>query len=110
VAAVYQATAEAVARARRGEGPTLIEARTYRMLGFSTGDQGGYQAPEELEHWRARDPIALFGRRLEELGWLDDGEAERARLEAERVVDDAIRFAKDSPFPGPDVVLEDLWA
>jgi pyruvate dehydrogenase E1 component alpha subunit len=110
VVAVYQATAEAVARARRGAGPTLIEARTYRILGFSTGDQGGYQSPQELEHWRGRDPILLYGGRLQELGWLDQAQADQVRAEAEMEVQAAIRFARESPFPGPEVVAEDLWA
>ena len=110
VAAVYEATAAAVARARRGDGPTLIEARTYRILGFSTGDQGGYQPPEEVEAWRARDPIPLFGARLAALGWLEPAEDERLHAAAEAEVAEAIRFAQESPFPTPDVVTEDLWA
>jgi TPP-dependent pyruvate/acetoin dehydrogenase alpha subunit len=62
--AVYRAVAEAAARARRGEGPTLIEARTYRVEGFSTSDMGGYQSPEDVAAWRARDPITLLQQAL----------------------------------------------
>ena len=57
--AVYRAVAEAAERARRGEGPTLIEAKTYRMQGFSTSDMGGYQSEAEIAPWRDRDPIDI---------------------------------------------------
>jgi pyruvate dehydrogenase E1 component alpha subunit len=110
VVAMYQATTEAVARARRGEGPTLIEARTYRYVGFSTGDQGGYQPAEELDRWRGRDPIPQFRQQLMGLGWLDASQAAQVDVEQQAVVDDAVRFARESPFPGPEVVHEDLWA
>ena len=65
VVAVYRAVAQGVARARRGEGPSLIEAKTYRMQGFSTSDTGGYQSAEDLAHWAARDPIQLSYKALE---------------------------------------------
>src|SRR5690606_23600537 len=64
--AVYHAMQEAVARARRGEGPTLLELKTYRMTGFSTSDMGGYQPEEEMAEWAQRDPIRLLRRRLEQ--------------------------------------------
>ncbi len=64
VLAVHDAVATAVARARTGDGPSLIEAKTYRMQGFSTSDVGGYQSPEDLERWRARDPIAVSAAQL----------------------------------------------
>lgn len=57
--AVYKAVATAAARARRGDGPTLIEAKTYRLEGFSTSDMGGYQSEEEIAPWRDRDPIKI---------------------------------------------------
>ncbi|MGF7161609.1 pyruvate dehydrogenase E1 component alpha subunit [Rhodoligotrophos appendicifer] len=64
VVAVYRATSAAVDRARLGGGPSFIEAKTYRMSGFSTSDMGGYQVPEELESWRSRDPITRTGEEL----------------------------------------------
>jgi len=66
VTAVYQAVATAAERARRGEGPTLVEAKTYRVEGFSTSDQGGYQDEAEIAPWRARDPLKLSGATLAE--------------------------------------------
>ncbi|MBO1326106.1 thiamine pyrophosphate-dependent dehydrogenase E1 component subunit alpha [Acetobacter sp. TBRC 12305] len=59
VAAVYQAAVEAVARARKGDGPTMIEAKTYRVEGFSTSDMGGYQDAEEIARWKKRDPLQI---------------------------------------------------
>jgi len=64
VVAVYQATAAAVARARRGEGATVIEAKTYRLQGFSTSDMGGYQDEAVIEQWRQRDPIQISHKAL----------------------------------------------
>ncbi len=97
VRAVFAAVAEAAARARRGDGPSLIEARTWRLEGFSTSDLGGYQDPAEVAAWRARDPIArLRGELLPELG-------ESALLalegEAERELGLAIEAALAAPPP-----------
>lgn len=97
VRAVFAAVAEAAARARRGEGPSLVEARTYRLEGFSTSDLGGYQDPAEITAWRARDPIArLRGELLPELG-----EAALLALEgeAERELGQAIAAALAAPAP-----------
>jgi pyruvate dehydrogenase E1 component alpha subunit len=96
VVAVFQAVARAAARARRGEGPSLIEARTYRMEGFSTSDVGGYQSPEELERWRARDPITLSRAVLvEALG--EDRVTEVERAAAETVAAAAEAAQADPP-------------
>ena len=65
--AVYQAVSTAAARARRGEGPTLIEAKTYRLMGFSTSDMGGYQDQEEIDTWRKRDPLLISKQVLTEM-------------------------------------------
>lgn len=97
--ALYRAAAEAVARARRGDGPTLIEAKTYRMAGFSTSDQGGYQPAEEMAAWRERDPIARL--RAELAGALDDARLAALDAAAERTVADAFAFAEASPLPPP---------
>jgi pyruvate dehydrogenase E1 component alpha subunit len=91
VTEVYCAVASAADRARRGEGPTLIEAKTYRLEGFSTSDMGGYQSPADIAAWRERDPILLSARsleaaigpdRLEEIGRAAAEAAETAFAEA----------------------------
>ena len=104
VVAVYGAAADAVERARGGGGPTLLEAKTYRLTGFSTSDLGGYQPDEEMEAWQSRDPVRSLRERLvttlgsaEPLAALDAQARDR--------VDDAIGFALSSPLPGAD----DLW-
>jgi len=98
--AVFDAAADAVARARRGEGPSLIEAKTYRMGGFSTSDRGGYQGEAELEAWRARDPIERLAVRLRpELG---DGALDGIANEARALVEAAFAHALAAPAPPVD--------
>jgi pyruvate dehydrogenase E1 component alpha subunit len=110
--AVYAATVDAVARARRGEGPTLIEAKTYRFDEHCIGlfINGTYRSKEELEHYKAeRDPIALFKASL-----LSRSHSETAlgEIEAEvrRLVKEAVTFAKDSPFPEPHEAYEFVYS
>lgn len=97
VVAVHQAVQEAVARARRGEGPTLIEAKTYRLVGFSTSDVGGYQSDDEIRDWREKDPIRRAGEMLEE----DVGASRLSEIadEARRSVDEAFEQAFADPYP-----------
>ncbi len=95
--AVYRAVAEAAARARRGEGPTLIEAKTYRAKGFSTSDMGGYQSEEEMAPWLARDPIKLSGEKLAALIGVDAVSVIEAEAKAE--VLKAFEVALADPMP-----------
>jgi len=99
VFAVNGAASEAVARARRGEGPTLIEAKTYRFKGHSRTDPARYRAEGELEEWLARDPITLLGERLVEEGHESTSGLGEIRDEAQRRVDAAAQIAIDSPYP-----------
>ncbi|QPC42910.1 thiamine pyrophosphate-dependent dehydrogenase E1 component subunit alpha [Kaustia mangrovi] len=96
--AVYGAVAEAVARAKRGEGPTLIEAKTYRFDGFSTSDMGGYQPDGEIAEWRARDPIPRLRAALE--GHIGEERLSAVEAEAHKEVDDAFAQALADPLPG----------
>lgn len=101
VTAVYQAVAEAANRARRGDGPTLIEAKTYRLEGFSTSDVGGYQSEEEIAPWRERDPLKLSAQTLTELlGAQRVAETEAA---ANAEIDQAVAQALADPLPRFDV-------
>lgn len=95
--AVFAAVAEAAARARRGEGPSLIEARTYRLEGFSTSDLGGYQDPAEIALWRTRDPILRL--RAELLPELGESALLALEGEAERELRAAIEAALAAPPP-----------
>lgn len=98
--AVYRTVGEAVDRARRGEGPSLVEAKTYRMVGFSTSDTGGYQHDEDVAAWRLRDPIILSRKALAAL--VDAARLEDIENKARAEVDAAIEQALSDPFPGFD--------
>jgi pyruvate dehydrogenase E1 component alpha subunit len=107
VLAVWKATEKAVKRARDGRGPSLLECKTYRFLGHSRGDPpyGPYRTQEELETWKKRDPFLL----LIEQGGLTSNEVERIDKEVSEVVEEAVRFAEESPEPDVDVALEDIY-
>jgi acetoin:2,6-dichlorophenolindophenol oxidoreductase subunit alpha len=109
VLAVRQVMGEAVTRARSGDGPTLIEAKTYRHRGHYEGDMGAYRSPEEVSEWLARDPIAVFGRRLVEEHGVAQVALEAVASEVERVLDEAAEFADASPHPSPGEALEDVY-
>ena len=109
--AVYEAAREAFERARAGEGPTLIEAKTYRLTAHSSDDDDRrYRELEEIEEWRRKDPIARFEKYLEEAGLLDEEEKEEmaARIKAE--VDEAVEYAEAAPYADPEETLERVYA
>jgi TPP-dependent pyruvate/acetoin dehydrogenase alpha subunit len=112
VLAVREATAKAVARARAGEGPSLIEAITYRWHGHNEGEEvfsGQYRPKAEIAEWKSRDPIARYRKVLDDLGVLDEAGADAIdRAEIQRV-EDALTFAEASPFPDPEEALRDLF-
>jgi len=102
VEAVSAAAAEAIARARAGDGPTLLECRTYRFLGHHEGDPGtGYRSREEVEAWKKRCPIALEKARLLERGEAGETALQALEQEVEATIADAVRFAEASPRPDP---------
>jgi acetoin:2,6-dichlorophenolindophenol oxidoreductase subunit alpha len=103
-------TGEAVERARAGEGPTLIEAKTYRHRGHYEGDMGAYRPPEEVEEWLARDPIILFGKRLVEEHGVAQERLDGVASDVERELEEAAAFADASPHPVPEEALEDVYA
>lgn len=112
VIAVYKALKKAVKRAREGKGPTLLECKTYRFRGHHEGDpkRGGvYRSKAEMQEWEKKCPIKNFKIRLIEKGVLTDGEAEEIEEKCMNEIEDAIGFAKESPFPSTDEVLEDVF-
>lgn len=109
VMAVYEAAAEAVKRARAGQGPSLIECKTYRHCGHFEGDPTVYRSKEELDAWMKKDPIPRFEVGLKQLGLLDDGKIALIHKELEDRVDEAIQFAEASPWPDPSEVLDDIY-
>jgi TPP-dependent pyruvate/acetoin dehydrogenase alpha subunit len=112
VEAVYAAAAEAVARARRGEGPSFLHCRTYRFLGNHVGDvaRGYYRSPQEEEEWRrSRDPILLFRGRLLAQG-VPEEELERIAAAVADEVAAGVRFGLEAPYPDPGEVDRDVYA
>ena len=109
VMAVYEAVGEAVARARKGEGPTLVECKTYRWHGHYEGDPQTYKPKEEIEEWKKKDPIPAFRKRLVEMGVLTEQEAEKIDWEVNDEIERAVKFAEESPFPTPEEALEDVF-
>ncbi len=112
VIAVYEAAGEAIARARAGEGPTLLECKTYRFYDH-VGVRGmglKYRTDEEVEEWRKKDPIDLFEARLAEQDILSADAAKAVHDEVFAEIDAAIKFAEDSPYPEPGAITEDVYA
>jgi len=99
VLAVYQATREAVERARRGDGPTLIECKTMRMLGHAAHDDAGYVPRELLAEWEHKDPIQCYTKVLEDRGLLTPEVQEQVEARVRADVEDAQAFATQSPSP-----------
>jgi len=110
VVAVYEAAGEAVARARRGGGPSLIEVKTDRLLGHFEGDPQVYRSKEELDLIKERDAVRAFERRLADQGVLSAGDAQAAWDGARAEVDAAIEFARSSPYPEPVDALAGVFA
>jgi TPP-dependent pyruvate/acetoin dehydrogenase alpha subunit len=107
---VYVAARDAAARARRGDGPTLIGAHTYRFFGHSRGDPSAYRDPQEEKHWRERDPIPLFRQRALSAGWLTQDDIARLEDEARQAIDAAVQFAEAGPLAPDAGAFEDVCA
>lgn len=109
--AVYEGAGEAIARARRGEGPTLVEAKTYRFFDH-VGIRGMgvvYRTDEEVIEWRKRDPIDLFEQQLTDMGVMSKEEIERVRERVRFEVEEAIAFADAAPLPAPGDLMSDIY-
>jgi pyruvate dehydrogenase E1 component alpha subunit len=110
VPAVFAAAAAAIDAARRGEGPTLIEAMTYRWRGHHEGDPMAYRTKDELAAWRQKDAIPRFRAWLGERGFLGAADDGRLVAEVRAEVDAATEFARQSPWPAPEAALDDVYA
>ncbi|MFN8221720.1 MAG: thiamine pyrophosphate-dependent dehydrogenase E1 component subunit alpha [Gaiellales bacterium] len=108
--AVREAAERAVARARAGDGPTLIEAKSYRIMPHSAATPGDDRSPEELALWRERDPIARLTRALVDEGLVATDEAEAIAEQAQDEVAKAVEFALASPYPDPATAVTDVYA
>ncbi|HET7478743.1 MAG TPA: thiamine pyrophosphate-dependent dehydrogenase E1 component subunit alpha [Rubrobacteraceae bacterium] len=111
VLAVYEVASEAVERARRGDGPTLIEAKTYRITAHSSDDDDRrYREREEIEEWRLKDPILRFEKYLMENGLLDEDRKEEIDAGIRAEVAEASEYAENAPFADPEDVLRGVYA
>lgn len=110
VEAVYAATKVAVNRARSGGGPTLVEAKTMRMMGHAIHDGADYVPRELLAEWEARDPVRIYAERLVAKAVVDEVELDEIKHRCTVEITDAIEFAEASPFPDPATVTEGVYA
>jgi TPP-dependent pyruvate/acetoin dehydrogenase alpha subunit len=110
VLAVRNVVRDAVARARRGDGPTMVEAKSYRVTPHSAATKTDLRPPEELDAWRARDPILRFSRLLAEEYGVEPARLEQIEEQARTDVAAAVEFARESPRPEPEAALEDVYA
>ena len=107
---MHEVAAEAVARARNGDGPTLIEAQTYRYQGhFGADDPLGYRTQEEEDYYEARDCLARMEAHLVDNGFATESELRAIDEECRQAVTDATRFADESPFPDPEELMTDVY-
>jgi pyruvate dehydrogenase E1 component alpha subunit len=109
VIAVYEAMRDAVEFARKGEGPTLIECKTYRRRGHSRVDPARYRPKEEVDEWLRRDPIKRFEDYLLQNDVLTEEELQSVKAQVADRIDDAVKFALESPYPAPEEALEDVY-
>jgi len=107
---VYDAVKRAAERARKGEGPTLIEALTYRWKGHSRSDRQAYRTREEVKQWQVKDPIPRFANALIAAGMLDKPQLETIQAKAHEHIEAALAFAEASPEPDISTILEGLYA
>jgi pyruvate dehydrogenase E1 component alpha subunit len=109
VEAIHEAVAEAAARARRGDGPTLLEFRTYRFKGHSMSDPQKYRSKEEVEEYKQRDPIEQVLATIRENELLSEAEIEAINKKVKTQVEDAVKFAEESPWPDGMDAFKDVY-
>jgi pyruvate dehydrogenase E1 component alpha subunit len=109
VVTVHDRMRIAVDQARAGEGPTVIEAQTYRHYGHSRADPAKYRPADEVERWMQRDPLRVARERLTGLG-VDEAEIDAADGRVAQLVEAAVQEARDAPYPDPAQALTDVWA
>ena len=108
--AVYEAASEAVARARKGQGPTLIECKTYRQRGHFEGDPSVYKPRRSRPNGFKKDPIPHYSNFLLENGLASKEEMEAIDRQVQEELAEAVRFAEESPMPTPESVVQDIYS
>jgi pyruvate dehydrogenase E1 component alpha subunit len=109
VEAVHEAMEEAAARARRGDGPTLLEMKTYRYRGHSMSDPQTYRTKDEVEEYKHQDPIDKVIEMLKKNKWIDDAGIEKMEAKIRAIVEESIAFAEESPYPAAEELYHDVY-
>ncbi|WP_026896226.1 pyruvate dehydrogenase (acetyl-transferring) E1 component subunit alpha [Clostridiisalibacter paucivorans] len=109
VFAVYEATNEAIKRAREGQGPTLVECKTYRHRGHFEGDPGAYKPEEEQKEWRDKDPIPRLEKFMVENDIITKKKIKGINEKIDKDIEEAVKFAQDSPEPSLESAVEDIY-
>ena len=108
---VYAAASAAVSRAKKGEGPTFLECKTYRYTGHGAYDTGlDYRTQQEIDEWKARDPIKRFEQKLNVEKLATAEELEKISAESRARIEKAVKFAQDRPYPSTDLLTRFVWA
>lgn len=109
VEAVHEATEWAVNHARKGDGPVLLEMRTYRFRGHSMSDPGKYRSKEEVDDYKKQDPIEQVLDTLKAKKWITEAEIEATEARIKEIVEESVRFAEESPYPEADELYRDVY-
>jgi pyruvate dehydrogenase E1 component alpha subunit len=109
VEAVHEAMEEAVARARRGDGPTFLEMKTYRYKGHSMSDAQTYRTKDEVKEYQTQDPIQKVLDTLIKNKWIDEARIEAIDEKVKALVDESVQFAEESPYPTADELYKDVY-
>ena len=109
VEAVHEAIIEAADRARRGDGPTLLDINTYRYKGHSMSDPQKYRTKEEVEEYKAKDPIFLVLETIKANKFATNSELEKIQAKVKDIVEESVKFAEESPEPTKDELYEDVY-
>jgi len=110
VEAVHEAIEEAAARARRGDGPTFLEMKTYRFKGHSMSDAQSYRTKDEVKEYQLQDPISKVLKTLEDNKWIDEAGIEKIEETVKAMVEESVKFAEESPYPEADELFKDVYA
>ena len=110
IVSVYNESKKAIDRARKGEGPTLIECKTYRFMGHSRFEKAAYRTKEELEDWKKKDPINIFKDYLLNKLKIDEQDIKAVDKEVDSEIEDAVAYAEKIPDPEPDDYKNYIYA
>ncbi len=106
---VHEAIESAVARARKGDGPTLLEMKTYRYKGHSMSDAQTYRTKDEVEEYKQKDPIETTLKTIKKNKWASDADIEAIEKKVDDIVAESVKFAEESPYPTIDELYKDVY-